>query len=88
MCLLVYAYSRALIQADERVTRHLMKSHVPDLNRVLDELEVEISLVTVNWLLTLFGTVLPTRTLLRVWDMLFTFGGVTMFRVRLTTLPF
>ncbi|EPB78364.1 RUN domain protein [Ancylostoma ceylanicum] len=42
-------YSQTLlgVQADERATRHLMKSHVPDLNKILDELDVEVSLVTV-----------------------------------------
>ncbi|KAJ1364407.1 hypothetical protein KIN20_024501 [Parelaphostrongylus tenuis] len=76
-------YSQSLlgVQADELATRHLMKSHVPDLNRILDELDVEVSLVTVNWLITLFATVLPTRTLLRVWDFVFYAGSVTIFRV-------
>uniref|UniRef100_A0A8L8JWK0 RUN and TBC1 domain-containing protein 3 n=1 Tax=Heligmosomoides polygyrus TaxID=6339 RepID=A0A8L8JWK0_HELPZ len=76
-------YSQTLlgVQADERATRHLMKSHVPDLNKILDELDVEVSLVTVNWLLTLFASVFPTRTLLRVWDFVFYTGSVSIFRV-------
>ncbi|CAD6190513.1 unnamed protein product [Caenorhabditis auriculariae] len=76
-------YSQTLLglQADERVARHLMKCHVPDLNKALDDYEVEISLLTVNWLLTLFGTSFPTLTLLRVWDFIFYYGSVTMFRV-------
>nr|CDJ82108.1 RabGAP TBC and Src homology-3 domain containing protein [Haemonchus contortus] len=76
-------YSQTLlgVQADERVTRHLMKSHVPDLNRLIDELDVEVSLVTMNWLLTLLATVFPTRTLMRVWDFVFYTGSVSIFRV-------
>ncbi|PAV77441.1 hypothetical protein WR25_09213 [Diploscapter pachys] len=76
-------YSQTLLglQADERVSRHLMKSHVPDLNRSIDELDVEISLLTANWLLTLFGSVLPTKTLLRIWDFIFYSGTVNIFRV-------
>ncbi|KAK6766285.1 hypothetical protein RB195_025901 [Necator americanus] len=76
-------YSQTLlgVQADERATRHLMKSHVPDLNKILDELDVEVSLVTVNWLLTLFASVFPTRTLLRVWDFVFFTGSVSIFRI-------
>ncbi|KAL6723099.1 hypothetical protein Aduo_018140 [Ancylostoma duodenale] len=76
-------YSQTLlgVQADERATRHLMKSHVPDLNKILDELDVEVSLVTVNWLLTLFASVFPPRTLLRVWDFVFYTGSVSIFRV-------
>ncbi|KAK5965142.1 Small G protein signaling modulator 3 protein, partial [Trichostrongylus colubriformis] len=81
-------YSQTLlgVQADERVTRHLMKSHVPDLNHLIDELDVEVSLVTVNWLLTLFASVFPTRTLIRVWDFVFYTGSVSIFRVIISIL--
>ena len=61
-----------------------MKSHVPDLNRSIDELDVEISLLTANWLLTLFGSVLPTKTLLRIWDFIFYSGTVNIFRVSIS----
>ncbi|KJH44518.1 RUN domain protein [Dictyocaulus viviparus] len=76
-----YTHSLVGVQADERVVRYLMKSHVPDLNRILDDLDVEVSLVTVNWLITLFALVFPTRTLLRVWDFIFYAGSVSIFRV-------
>uniref|UniRef100_A0A8R1HSW1 Rab-GAP TBC domain-containing protein n=1 Tax=Caenorhabditis japonica TaxID=281687 RepID=A0A8R1HSW1_CAEJA len=38
-------YSQTLLglQADERVTRHLMKCHVPDLNKALEDYEVEMN---------------------------------------------
>ncbi|CAJ0565271.1 unnamed protein product, partial [Mesorhabditis spiculigera] len=81
-------YSQSLLglQADERVASHLMKTHVPDLFRSLEEYDVEISLVTVNWLLTLFASVLKTKTLLRVWDMIFYMGGVSIFRTIISAL--
>ncbi|CAJ0921100.1 unnamed protein product, partial [Mesorhabditis belari] len=81
-------YSQSLLglQADERVTRHLMKTHVPDLHKALEDYDVEISLVTVNWLLTLFASVLKTRILLRVWDLIFYTGGVTIFRTIISAL--
>ncbi|VDL65526.1 unnamed protein product [Nippostrongylus brasiliensis] len=43
-------YSQTLlgVQADERAARHLMKSHVPDLNKLLDELDVEVSVVIIS----------------------------------------
>ncbi|CAI5454719.1 unnamed protein product [Caenorhabditis angaria] len=81
-----YSHTLLGLQADERVTRHLMKCHVPDLNKALDDYEVEISLLTINWLLTLFGSVFPTRVLLRVWDFIFYSGSVNIFRVIISIL--
>uniref|UniRef100_A0A1I7TRE3 RUN and TBC1 domain-containing protein 3 n=1 Tax=Caenorhabditis tropicalis TaxID=1561998 RepID=A0A1I7TRE3_9PELO len=81
-------YTQTLLglQADERVSRHLMKCHAPDLNKALEDYEVEISLLTVNWLLTLFGSVFKTRVLLRVWDFIFYSGSVNIFRVIISIL--
>ncbi|CCD69040.1 RUN and TBC1 domain-containing protein 3 [Caenorhabditis elegans] len=81
-------YTQTLLglQADERVSRHLMKCHVPDLNKALEDYEVEVSLLTVSWLLTLFGSVFRTRVMLRVWDFIFYSGGVNIFRVIISIL--
>lgn len=68
-------------QADERVSQQLIGIHLPELGRILKDNDVELSLITVNWFLTAFASVLSMRVLLRVWDCLFVFGGVTMFRV-------
>ena len=41
-------YTQTLLglQADERVSRHLMKCHVPDLNKALEDYEVEVCIQT------------------------------------------
>ncbi|VDK72926.1 unnamed protein product [Litomosoides sigmodontis] len=81
-------YSRSFLglQADERVSQQLIGIHLPELSRILKNNDVELSLITINWLLTAFASVLSMRVLLRVWDYLFVFGGVTMFRVLISIL--
>ncbi|KAK6110199.1 Rab-GTPase-TBC domain family protein [Brugia pahangi] len=81
-------YSRSFLglQADERVSQHLIGIHLPELHHILKDNDVELSLITINWFLTAFASVLSMRVLLRVWDCLFVFGGVTMFRVLISIL--
>uniref|UniRef100_A0A915PXL9 RUN and TBC1 domain-containing protein 3 n=1 Tax=Setaria digitata TaxID=48799 RepID=A0A915PXL9_9BILA len=81
-------YSRSFLglQADERVSHQLIKIHLPELDRLLRNNDVELSLITINWFLTAFASVLSMRVLLRVWDYLFVLGGVTMFRVLISIL--
>ncbi|VDN04666.1 unnamed protein product [Thelazia callipaeda] len=81
-----YSCSLIGLQGDERVSRQLIGVHLPELDRILKDNDVELSLITVNWLLTAFASVLPMRVLLRVWDLLFVIGGVTMFRVLISIL--
>ncbi|VDK42082.1 unnamed protein product [Anisakis simplex] len=79
-------YSRSLLglQADERVARQLMSVHLPEVDRLLKQNDVEMSLISVNWLLTAFASVFPMKILLRVWDFLFVNGGVTIFRIMIS----
>ena len=70
-----------IFRADEKVVRQLMSVHMPDVCELIKESNVDISLIIVNWLLTLFSSVFPMRTLFRIWDILFLNGGITSFRV-------
>lgn len=45
-----------------------------------------MSVITVNWLLSMFAAVLPIRVLLRVWDLLFLYGCTAVFRVGSTSI--
>ncbi|KAH7732229.1 Variant SH3 domain containing protein [Aphelenchoides avenae] len=81
-----YSHSLLGLQADERVVRHLMRTHMPDLIDVIERSGADISLIVVNWLLTLLASVFPIRVLLRVWDVLFFSGGTTLFRAIISML--
>ena len=61
----------------------LIATHLPELAALLERHDIELSLITVNWFLTVFASVLHTRILLRVWDLFFYRGSLVVFQVAL-----
>lgn len=78
-----YSTTLAGVQADQRVLRALVTACLPDLDAVLREHDIELSLITLHWFLTLFASVVPMRVLLRIWDLLFYDGSIVLFQVLL-----
>lgn len=78
-------YSSTLlgVQADQRVLRQLIVSYLPKLDESLKEHDIELSLITLHWFLTLFASVVDMKVLLRIWDQFFYEGSVVLFRITL-----
>ncbi|XP_041363348.1 small G protein signaling modulator 3-like isoform X1 [Gigantopelta aegis] len=78
-------YSNTLIgiQADQRVLRQLVISYLPDVDLVLKEHDIELSLISLHWFLTLFASVVHMKVLLRLWDLFFCDGSVILFQITL-----
>ena len=70
----------------------LLKEYVPVLYRHFETIDLQPELYIVEWTLTLYSQVLPTRTAYRVWDYYFHFGEQLLFVVAIgilrTLLPF
>ena len=73
-------------QADQLVLRSLVATNLPALDAVLTNHNIEISLITLHWFLTLFTSALNIKITIRVWDKLFHEGATIMFRVALAML--
>lgn len=71
------------IQADQRVLRTLICSYLPDVDLTLKQHDIELSLITLYWFLTLFASVVHMKVLLRIWDMFFFDGSLVLFQVTL-----
>lgn len=54
---------------------------MPEVMELIQKSELNISMITINWLITLCSSVFSIQTLFRVWDHLFSSGSVVMFRV-------
>ena len=76
-------YSPSLIgvQADQLVLRGLIASHLPALDTLLQEHDIELSLITLNWFLTLYSSVLHVRLIMRIWDLFLFDGSKILFQV-------
>ena len=71
------------IQADQRVLRTLVSNYLPDIDHVLVQHDIELSLISLNWFLTLFASVVHMKILLRIWDLFLFDGSIVLFQVTL-----
>ncbi|XP_059413007.1 small G protein signaling modulator 3 isoform X3 [Carassius carassius] len=71
------------VQTDQRVLRQLIVQYLPSLDQLLQEHDIELSLITLHWFLTAFASVVDIRILLRIWDLFFYEGSVVLFQVTL-----
>ena len=81
-------YSHTLIglQADMKVLNALLSIYLPNLLLSFHKYDIELSLICVNWFLTLFSNSLHMRMLLRIWDLLFYDGTCILFQITLAML--
>ncbi|XP_067118397.1 TBC1 domain family member 2B-like isoform X2 [Centruroides vittatus] len=63
-------YSKTLIasQVDQRVLKDLVSEKLPRLYNHLDQYNIDLSLFTFNWFLTIFVDNVPVEIYLRIWD--------------------
>jgi hypothetical protein len=69
------------IQVDQRVLTTMICNYLPRMDAKLKQHDVELSLVTLNWFLTLFASAVNMKILLRIWDLLFCDGSIVLFQV-------
>ncbi|KAM4882886.1 small G protein signaling modulator 3 isoform 3-T3 [Thomomys bottae] len=71
------------VQTDQRVLRHLIVQYLPRLDKLLQEHDIELSLITLHWFLTAFASVVHIKLLLRLWDLFFYDGSLVLFQATL-----
>lgn len=74
------------VQADQRVLQALVSTYLPGLDGVIKEHDIELSLITLHWFVTVFASVLHIKLLIRVWDLFFLEGSVLLFKITLAML--
>lgn len=81
-------YSSTLlgVQADQKVLRNLIQNYLPLVEESLKKHDIELSLITSHWFLTLFSGVVHVKILLRIWDLFFFEGSMVLFQITLSML--
>ena len=74
------------LTTDFKVLAEIARKDVPVLARHIDALQMPWALICSKWFICLYAEVLPTETVLRIWDCLFAEGSKMLFRVALTLL--
>jgi hypothetical protein len=77
-----YSHTLLGVQADMKVLRQLIATYLPKIDDKFREHDIELSLVCINWYLTIFSNVFHMRILLRVWDLFFYEGSTALFQVK------
>lgn len=81
-----YSHTLLGVQADMKVLRQLIATYLPEIDLQFKKHDIELSLVCINWFLTIFSNVFHLRILLRVWDLFFYEGSTAMFQITLAML--
>lgn len=71
------------IQADQRVLQTLLANYLPTLDEKLKQHDIEVSLISYHWFLTLFTSVVHMKILLRIFDWFFCDGSLILFQITL-----
>mmetsp|Transcript_22565 Transcript_22565/g.32990 ORF Transcript_22565/g.32990 Transcript_22565/m.32990 type:complete len:622 (-) Transcript_22565:66-1931(-) len=88
-CLLpVDQYTRTMIgtYVDQRVFDFIVATRFPALQKKLDEFQLQLSLVSVQWFMCLFVNTLRPEVALRVWDVFLNEGDKVLFRIAVALL--
>ena len=75
-------YSSTLlgIQADQRVMQTLIANYLSNVDETLRRHDIELSLITLHWFLTIFANVVHMKILVRIWDWFFYDGSIVLFQ--------
>lgn len=78
-------YSSTLlgIQADQKVMQTLISNYLSSVDDTLKNHDIELSLITLHWFLTLFANVVHMKILVRIWDWFFYEGSIVLFQLTL-----
>lgn len=74
------------LRIDTAVFRALLIQRAPQVNQRLEVCGLPCAIMSTKWLVCMFAEVLPTETVLRIWDCVFLEGDKILFRVSLTLL--
>lgn len=81
-----YSHTLIGVQADIKVLSQLIGMYLPEIENKFKEYEIELSLICINWFLTIFSNVFHIKILLRIWDLFFYEGSVAIFQITLAML--
>ena len=76
-----YTKSMIGIYVDQYVLGHMIKLYLPEIHKKLEDFELQLPIITVQWFLCLFINTLRPEVSLRIWDMFLNEGNKVLFRI-------
>ncbi|OWA53792.1 Small G protein signaling modulator 3 [Hypsibius exemplaris] len=75
-----FAHGMLGAQADQKVLLELIGEYLPELQEKLKREEIDLTLITISWFMSLFSNVLTIQDLLPLWDWFFYDGSIVLFQ--------
>uniref|UniRef100_A0A914DLM6 TBC1 domain family member 2B n=1 Tax=Acrobeloides nanus TaxID=290746 RepID=A0A914DLM6_9BILA len=73
-------------QADQEVLKELLEQKYPRLAKHLEDHDIDLTTITLNWFIALFFDALPFQSMLRMWDCFLLEGPKVLFRFAIALL--
>uniref|UniRef100_A0AC34RBJ5 Rab-GAP TBC domain-containing protein n=1 Tax=Panagrolaimus sp. JU765 TaxID=591449 RepID=A0AC34RBJ5_9BILA len=73
-------------QADQELLKEILEQKYPKLAKHLEEYDIDLTTITLNWFLALFFDAVPFQTMLRIWDCFLLEGSKVLFRISIALL--
>ncbi|CAF0786350.1 unnamed protein product [Adineta steineri] len=81
-----YSVSLFGVQVDIRVFRYLIQQYLPNIHKVFNEHDIDLTLICFQWFLTLYSNVFHTKFIYHLWDYFFFYGSIILFQIGLMML--
>lgn len=81
-----FSHSMVGAHVDQSVLAYIVRTRLPKLHKTLENAQLDLQLISLQWCLCLFVNTLPPESALRVWDIFLNEGAKTLFRVSLAML--
>jgi len=81
-----YSVSLFGVQVDIRVFRYLIQQYLPNIHKLFNEHDIDLTLICFQWFLTLYSNVYHTKFIFHLWDYFFLYGSIILFQIGLIML--
>ncbi|CAF1186225.1 unnamed protein product [Rotaria magnacalcarata] len=81
-----YSVSLFGAQVDIRVFRYLIQQYLPNIHKLFNDHDIDLTLICFQWFLTLYSNVFHTKFVYNLWDYFFLYGSIILFQIGLVIL--
>ena len=71
------------VMQDQKIFDYLLRTRIPKVAKSLDALEMNSSLITVQWFVCIYAYTFNTEVVVKIWDEFFLFGHTIIYKISL-----
>lgn len=71
------------VMQDQKIFDYLLRTRIPKVAEALDNLDMNSSLITVQWFICIYAYTFNTNVVVKIWDEIFMFGHTVIYKISL-----